>query len=224
MSKRSLSAGVLLAAALALPAAGPAAAQRIDDRRVFDVSLSYESRTMEGSIREGSSLRLLFRSTNAEYLFMPRLVRGNRVAITVYRATPQQPGTRRMVQTVEVPVGQVRALRTEPVVNIVVDQVRITARPTQVSMARPISFAATDAIRAAVQSDQCCVSCGSELACACGVKMWCGSCCMPSCCKISQTGNEMPRLSAPGTFFAGGGNCGDPVSPAPAPVSAIASR
>jgi hypothetical protein len=32
--------------------------------------------------------------------------------------------------------------------------------------------------------DFCCVNCGGYVACACGVKLSCGSCCVNECCKV----------------------------------------
>jgi hypothetical protein len=194
MATRPRSARLLTAAAaLALASAAPAAAQRIDPNRVIDLSVSTPSGVLTSTVREGGSLRLVLAHTD-EYVMMPRAAdrAGTKVLLTVYRGTAEQPATRRVVETVELRKGTAVRLRSNAAIQVVVDAVRHSPPTAQAAATtRPVSFRPAALLRAAFQNDQCCVACGPDVACACGVRMWCGSCCMPGCCQPLGTGEPV---------------------------------
>lgn len=191
---------VLLAAAAAVPAAG----QRIDPDRVFDVTLEVDGQMMSAVIREGSVLRLTLRGTD-EYHFAPVLQQGpsGRVLVAVSLAPAGQRQGRRIVERLELSPGVPRTLRTAPTLRIVIDAVR-RADPRQSAAGPPAGQAGTFRFASAVQDGSCCVCCEGACACACGVRMSCGHCCTTGCCDpMFPTGNDRTNmLLGPARFAA----------------------
>lgn len=143
---------------------------------------------MSATVREGSALRLVIHDT-AEVELVPVMARGggDRVLLAVYRGTVDRPDTRRLDQRLELRVGVPATLRGEPRIGVVVDGVRrVSAAPS------PASFTSARGLRApfSTQPQNCCVCCGELCACACGVGMSCGSCCMPGCCPVEPTATD----------------------------------
>jgi hypothetical protein len=214
----------VLALAAVMGTAPAADAQRIDPSRVIDVSMDLGTQTLSAAIREGGSFKLVLHDRD-QYEFVPVVLDAakRKVTFAVYRGLKDQPSTRSMVERVEMTVGTPGRLRSNREISLVVDGIRAAPQPAQAPR-RPVSFRISDVIRAAVQSDQCCVCCGGACACACGVKMSCGSCCMAGCC---DTGPIAPvgAVDAGGQFAAFfGTGCGKSF-PAAAPArTVIASR
>jgi hypothetical protein len=211
-----------------LLAALPATAQRVDPRRVLDVTLEYPDQVMSASIREGGTLNLSFPSARVEYEFVPVMQGRNSRAVTmaIYRMTPGQRSTRQVVERVNLAVGVPATLRTDPEITMVLDRIRNATPVTQASF-RPASVGvpSTTSWRRVLQDGQCCVCCGDRgCACACAVKMSCGSCAMPGCVIIETSAprgqaDESARMAA----VLGVSPCARPF-PAAAPVQQIASR
>jgi len=214
----------VLALAAAMGTALPAGAQRIDPNRVIDVSMDLGTQTLSAAIREGGSFKLVLHDRD-QYEFVPVVLDAakRKVTFAVYRGLKDQPSTRSMVERVEMTIGTPGRLRSNREISLVVDGIRAAPPPAEAPR-RPVSFRISDVIRAAVQNDQCCVCCGGACACACGVRMSCGSCCMAGCC---DTGPIAPvgAVDAGGQFAAFfGTGCGKSF-PAAAPARAvIASR
>lgn len=207
--------------------ASSVAAQRVDPNRVFDVTVQANGQVMSATIRDGGMFQLTLNETD-EYRLVP-VVTANRSTVTmaVYRGTAGQPSTSRVVERVELATGRPATLRTNPRLTLVIDRIRSAPPARQASFPRTISFGASASWRRALQSDNCCVCCGDVCACACGVKMGCGSCCMPGCCTINETSNpdggEDPARAARFAAFIGGSACERPFA-APAAATRIASR
>lgn len=219
----------LLLAVVAALSAQAASAQRVDPQRVFDVTVQVAGQVMSATIRDGGEFQLTLDRTD-EYRLMPVVAGrdGRTVTMAVYRATAGQPSTKRMVERIELSVGQPATLRTRPEFSLVVDRIR-SAPPARPTVAvRPISFTASASWRRAVQGDQCCVCCGRACGCACGVEMSCGSCCMPGCCSINETSNprgggEDARRAGLFAAFLGGSAC-ERAFPAAAVETRVATR
>lgn len=216
---------LLVAAAALSTQAG--AAQRVDPNRVFDITLQVNGQVMTATVREGGTFRLTLHEVD-EYRLVP-VAGGNErtVTLAVYRGTAGQPSTSRIVEHIQVAVGRSATLRTNPAFTLVVDGIR-SAPPRQAAAPQSISFAVSASWRRAVQSDNCCVCCGGACACACGVVMSCGSCCMPGCCSINETsapgrGGDESRRAAALAAFLGGSACDSPFRPASGELR-IASR
>lgn len=219
----------LLAAVAAAVLAQHASAQRVDPDRVFDVTLDVEGQVMSATIRDGGMFRLTLRETD-EYRLVPVATgtSGRAVTMAVYRGTAGQPSTSRIVERVDLAVGRPATLRTNPGLTLVLDRIRSAPAQRQTSVPRSISFTASASWRRALQSDQCCVCCGGACACACGVRMDCGSCCMTGCCTINETSNpggggEDARRAAFVSAFLGGSACERPFPPVAAQTR-VASR
>lgn len=221
----------LLAAVVAVLPGQDAFAQRVDPNRVFDITLDVNGQVMSATIRDGGMFRLTLHGTD-EYRLVPVVAApdGRTVTMAVYRGTAGQPSTSRIVERVELAVGRPATLRTNAEFTLVVDRIRSSPPQRQASMPVPqtISFAASASWRRAVQSDQCCVCCGGACACACGVSMSCGSCCMAGCCKVQVTSNpgtggDDARRSALLSTYLGGSACERPF-PAAAATARIAIR
>jgi hypothetical protein len=213
----------ILALVAALGAALPAGAQRIDPARVIDVSMDLGTQTLSAAIREGGSFKLVLHDRD-QYEFVPVVLDAakRKVTFAIYRGLKDQPATRGIVERVELTVGTPTRLRTNREISLVVDGIRSAPRPAD-APPRPVSFRFPDVVRAAVQGDQCCICCGGACACACGVKMYCGSCCMAGCC---DTGPIRPNASLDAaTQFAAflGTGCAGAFPAAPA-RALIASR
>lgn len=120
------SAVIILAAATSVPAA----AQRIDPQRVFDLTLQLPDQMMEASIREGQPLKLTLRGTD-EFEMVPVMddAGGQRITLAVYRAVANQPSTRRLVERVALTVGTPATLRSHSGIRVVVDGIRRGPRP-----------------------------------------------------------------------------------------------
>lgn len=183
---------------LACSFAAPAAGQRIDPDRVFEVTLEIDGRMMEAMIREGSSLRLS-RPGGEEYHFSPVLRPSSEtVLMAVSRAAPGQP--QRVVERLQLSIGVPVALRSAPTLRIVLDKI---GRATPERTAAGPGNAAAGIFRfAAAQSGSCCVCCEGSCACACGVSWWCGHCCTRGCCDpVEPTSNDRTRiLTGPARF------------------------
>lgn len=213
-------------AAVATAAPSDAAAQRVDPGRVIDVSMDVGTQTLSAAIREGGKFNLVVHDRD-EYDFVPVVLdaRGRKVTFAIYKGLKGQPSTRALVERIELAVGTPARLRTNGEISLVVDGIRTVAARPAAPTRRPISFRPSDVMRAALQDpDQCCVCCGGLCACACGVKMSCGSCCMPGCCDVSPIA---PVTSADGTrqyaaFF--GTGCGTGFPAAASARTAVASR
>lgn len=186
---RMLSHGLRLLVLAALLPALPTAAQRVDPTRVLDVTVQLPDQIMSASIREGGSLNLRLLSTNEEFdlvaVAQGRDTRG--ATIAVYRVTPGPPPTRRIVERVSLTPGVPAALRNGGI-TVVLDRVRTvtTASRTSLHAAPPLPS------RWASLQENCCVCCGGVCACACAVKMSCGSCAMPGC-QITETSTPSGR-------------------------------
>jgi hypothetical protein len=195
-------AGLLLA--LLSAAAAPAAGQRIDPDRIFDVTLEVDGQIMSAVIREGSFLRLTLRETD-EYHISPVLQQGraDRVLVAVSLAPAGQREGRRIVERLELSPGVPRTLRTAPTLRIVIDAIR-RADPRQTAAGSAAGQPGTFRFAAAVQDGSCCVCCENACACACGVRMSCGHCCMSGCCDpMFPTGNDRTNiLTGPARFAA----------------------
>lgn len=171
----------ICSAVFILAAASPAAAQRVDPQRVFDLTLQLPDQMMEASIREGQPLKLTIRGTD-EFEMVPVMdgPDGRRITLAVYRAVANQPSTRRLVERVALTLGTPATLRSHSGIRVVVDRIRRGPAPTP---ARQASFTPSRGLATSLfQDENCCVCCGGACACACGVKMSCGSCCMSGCC------------------------------------------
>lgn len=184
---------------LALAAAVPAAGQRIDPDRVFEVTLEIDGRMMSAMIREGSFLRLT-RPGGVEYHFSPvlRSASSGTVLMAVSRAAAGE--RQQVVERLQLTIGVPVALRTAPTLRIVLDKIgratpeRSASVPGQ-GIPAPFRFAS-------VQTGSCCVCCEGSCACACGVSWWCGHCCTRGCCDpIEPTSNDRtPILTGPARF------------------------
>jgi hypothetical protein len=110
---------------LALAVAAPAAGQRIDPNRVFDVTVEVDGKLMEASIREGCFLRLTL-PAGGEYHFSPVLQAGRttRVLVAVSHGATGQPETQRVVERLQLAIGVPVTLRTAPTLRIVLDEIR----------------------------------------------------------------------------------------------------
>lgn len=212
---------------LVLGPVAPVHAQRVDPSRVIDVSMDLGTQVLSAAIREGGSFKLTLRDTD-EYELVPVVIDPARrkVSFAVYHATVGQPATRRMVERIELVVGASGRFRTDSRLSMVVDRIRTVSRPEPAAApARPISFRPDDVVRAAFgDPDQCCVCCGEACACACGVRMGCGSCCMsPDCCTVIKPVGAGPAdaLARFAAFF--GTGCADGFS-APRGRTVVASR
>ena len=180
---------VAIAAAALVPVLWhtPVHAQRIDGHRLLDVSMDLGDQSLSATIREGGSFRVTLRETD-EYVFVPVFPPGSpTVTMAVYRGVANRPGTRHLVERLELTVGRAARLRTNGRVQVLVTGIRPGPAVASLELppVKPASYRFVDAVRTALQpadQDQCCVCCGSACACACGVKMSCGSCCMPGCC------------------------------------------
>jgi hypothetical protein len=216
-----LLAGALFAAASSLDA------QRIDPTRVFDLTLQADGQILSTTIREGGSFTLTVRQ-RTEYELVPVLrgEGGDRVTLAVYRAAVGEPASRTLAERVEIRVGVPATLRVEPSWQLVLDRVRTAPAPGRTAAASPVAFSPAAALRRVIDgNDQCCVCCGNLCACACGVGMSCGSCCMPGCCKIEPTSNpsddgDEARRAARLTRLLGEDTCSRPF---PASTARIAS-
>jgi hypothetical protein len=219
---------LLLSVAAAL-LASPATGQRVDPNRVFDLTLQVDEQVMSATVREGGAFNLTLRRTD-EYRLVPVANRGG-VTMAVYRGTAGQPSTIRIVERVQLAVGRPVTLRTNPAFTLVVDQIR-SAPPQAQGIAQPraISFTLAASWRRVAQDGNCCVCCGDACACACGVKVACGSCCMPGCCGIIQpTANPAPEdreqiQSARLATYLGGSACDRPFGVAAPIRTRIAAR
>jgi hypothetical protein len=207
---------LLLAGAL-LVAAAPLDAQRIDPTRVFDLTLQADGQILSTTIREGGSFRLTVQQ-RIEYELVP-VFRGegrDRVTLAVYRAEVGAPESRTLAERVEIQVGVPATLRVEPSWQLVLDRVRTAPASGRTAAASPVAFLPGAALRRVVTgNDQCCVCCGNLCACACGVGMSCGSCCMPGCCQIEPTSNpsddgDEARRAARLTRLLGEDTCSQP--------------
>jgi hypothetical protein len=213
-----------LALTAALGTAPSAGAQRVDPGRVIDVSMDLGTQTLSAAIREGGSFKLVLHDRD-QYEIVPVVLDAakRRVTIAVYRGLKDQPSTRGLVERVELTVGTPARLRSNREISLVVDGIRAAPRPAEAPR-RPVSFRISDVVRAAVQGDQCCVCCGGVCACACGVKMSCGSCCMPGCCDSGplKPSTSLDPAARYATFI--GTGCGG-AFPASAPArTVVASR
>lgn len=175
----------------ALLLALPAPAQRVDPSRVVDVTLQLPTQVMSASIREGGTFNLTFQNAQVEYEFVPVMQGRSTESVTmaIYRMPAGQRSTRQMVERVNLSAGVPATLRTDPKITMVLDRIRSAAPQTQASF-QPAAFAMPSATswRRALQDGQCCVCCAGACACACGVRMSCGSCAMPGC-EIKMTSN-----------------------------------
>jgi len=202
----------------------PAAGQRVDPNRVIDVSMDLGTQTLSAVIREGGSFNLVLHDRD-EYDFVPVVLnsRGRKVTFAVYRGIKDQPSTRALVERIELAVRTPARLRTNAEISLVVDGIRtVPAQPSAPPARRRISFRPAD-VMALQQSDQCCVCCGS--ACACGVKMWCGNCCMPGCCDAAPPIAPVASADATRQFAAFFGTGCSKSFPATAPArTAVAIR
>lgn len=162
----------------------PATAQRVDASRVVDVTLQLPEQMMSASIREGGRFNLTMDAARVEFEFVPVVQGRNGQAVTmaVYRMTPGDRSTRQMVERVNLQPGVPATLRTDPEITMVVDRVRSAAIQSQAFFS-PAAFSTPSSTswRRVLNNDQCCVCCAGWCACACGVKMSCGSCAMPGC-------------------------------------------
>ena len=127
LAPHSVRAAMLAAAFLA---AAPAAAQRVDARRVFDITVQLPQQVMQASIREGQPLKLTLGGTD-EFQMVP-VMSGSRgeVTLAVYRGTANQPATRRLVERIALAVGTPASLRSHTGIQVVLDRVRQAAAPT----------------------------------------------------------------------------------------------
>lgn len=200
--------GLLTALVLAGVAVAPAAAQRIDPERVFDVTLEVNGQMMSAVIREGSFLRLTLHETD-EYHLSPVLQQGRsgRVLLAVSLGTAGQPQSRRIVERLELSPGVPASLRSAPTLRIVVDAIR-RADPRQSAADQSARRSGAFQFASAAQDGSCCVCCEGACACACGVRMSCGHCCTAGCCDpMFPTGNDRtPILTASARFAALTGN------------------
>lgn len=173
----------LAALAAATLAPSPAAGQRVDPSRVIDVSMDLGTQTLSAVIREGGSFNLVLHDRD-EYEFVPVVLNAARRKVTfaVYKGLKGQPSTRALVERIELAVGTPARLRTNGEISLVVDGIRTVSAQPAAPTRRPVSFRPSDVVRVTMQDDRCCVCCGNACACACGVKMSCGSCCMGGCC------------------------------------------
>jgi hypothetical protein len=204
----------------------PLTAQRVDPTRVVDITMQLPTQMLSASIREGGTFNLTFQRTKDEYEFVPIMQRGDArtVTMTVYRTTAGEPSTRQIVERVNLSAGVPATLRSNPEITLVLDRIRNAAPQTQAFRPATYSLTAAASWRRAAQEGQCCVCCGGVCACACAVRMSCGSCAMPGC-QIQETSapgrqdDESARLAA----FLGVSACARPF-PTVAPASQIASR
>ncbi|HEX2210439.1 MAG TPA: hypothetical protein VHG93_22360 [Longimicrobium sp.] len=184
---------------LVVAAAAPAAAQRIDPDRVFEVTLEIDGRMMSAMIREGSSLRLT-RPGGVEYHFSPvlRSASSGTVLMAVSRAAAGEP--QQVVERLQLSVGVPVALRSAPTLRIVLDKI---GRANEAQSTAATGQGAPAPFRfAALQTGSCCVCCEGSCACACGVSWWCGHCCTRGCCDpVEPTSNDRtPLLTGPARF------------------------
>jgi hypothetical protein len=210
-----------------LLAALPAAAQRVDATRVLDVTLQLPTQMMSASIREGGTFNLTIQSTRVEYEFVPVMQGrdGRAVTMAIYRMAAGDRSTRQIVERVNLVRGVPAMLRTDPQITMVLDRVRNAARETQASF-RPAAVAvpSTASWRRVLQDGSCCVCCGDACACACAVKMSCGSCAMPGCVIIETSAPRRPDdPSARVASLLGVSPCARPF-PTNAPARQMASR
>lgn len=189
-----------LALGLAATGATAAPAQRVNPTRLLDVTMDLGTQTLSAVIREGGSLRVIMYDRD-EYELVPVVLdpAARKVAFAVYLGTKDQPDTRRMVERLGTRVGEVSRLRTNSQFSLVVDRIRTAPARTQpAAPIRRTSFRSADVWREVLQDpDQCCVCCGSSCACACGVIVSCGRCCMDECC------DQMPPPIRPSTSAEG---------------------
>lgn len=194
-SRRALVFAMLLAAAPA------AVAQRVNPDRVVDLHINMEAQNQSfgGSVREGSRFNLSI-DGHGTFALVPVVANAERqqVAISVLRVNGE---TARTVETVTATVGQPAALRSLGTTTVVVERLRIAARPQ--ASAGVTSFTRNDAaVRrySNVYAGECCVKCGSVRACGCAVSMECGSCCSDGCCGIITGGGPAGRDPQDRTF------------------------
>ena len=205
----------------------PLTAQRVDPSRVMDVTLQLPTQVMSASIREGGAFNLTIQSTRVEYEFVPVMQGRNDRVVTmaIYRMTAGQRSTREIVERVSLVPGVPATLRTDPEITMVLDRVRNADGQTQASF-QPAAFAlpSTASWRRVLQDGQCCVCCAGACACACGVRMSCGSCAMPGC-EINETSGPGRQEDGSARLAAvlGVSACARPF-PAAAPARQIASR
>jgi hypothetical protein len=174
-----------LAAALLL-AAAPALAQGFESGLIVDlhVNAERENVSMRGSVQEGGKFRLA-RQGGPVYAISPRLADASRrqFLVTVFRGRGNDPATAEFepIETVRATLGVPVAVRSIPMVSIVIDGTRrpgVSAQPVRFDFA---AYAARMA-RSRMDPDVCCVSCNGWVACGCGVRMDCGMCCVGTCC------------------------------------------
>lgn len=194
--------GLLAALVLAGVAVAPAAGQRIDPDRIFDVTLEVNGQIMSAVIREGSFLRLTLRETD-EYHLSPILQQGRsgRVLLAVSLGTAGQPQSRRIVERLELSPGVPASLRSAPTLRIVVDAIR-RADPRESAAGRSDGRSAPFRFASAAQDGSCCVCCEGACACACGVRMSCGHCCTAGCCDpmFPTSRDGTPFVTGPARF------------------------
>ncbi|WP_420128321.1 hypothetical protein [Longimicrobium sp.] len=206
----------------------PAAAQRVDPTRVVDVTVQLPTQVMSATIREGGTFKLTFQGTRDEYELIPIMRSGDAraVTMTVYRTTAGETSTRQVVERVSLSTGVPATLRSNSQITLVVDRIRNAARPTQAAV-QPATYSLTAAAswRRAVQDDRCCVCCSGVCACACAVKMSCGSCSTPGCqIQETSTPGRQDDGSARMAAFLGVSACARPFPESVAPARQIASR
>jgi hypothetical protein len=172
---------ITVAAVLAtcLPAVS-AHAQRVDPERLFELSLDINGQMMQATVREGQPLKLTLAGTD-QFELVPLMETRDerRVTLAVYKATVNQPATRRLAERMALTVGTPSTMRSHAGIRIVVDRVR---RAPVAAVARPAVFTPGRRVATLLNPESCCVCCGGVCACACGVQYTCGSCCMPGCC------------------------------------------
>lgn len=173
--------------------AAPGAAQQVDANRILDLSLEVDGQIMSGRVPEGKTFRLVLGGTD-EFQLVPVMAPGQarRVILAVYRSVVDQPETRRMVERRELTIGVPVTLRSHSGIQVVVDGVRArTAATASQTSGLPASAPARRALFASAE-DQCCVCCGGACACACGVVMECGNCCVNECCGMIEPTSTEP--------------------------------
>lgn len=184
--------GLALTGALLLAVQAPA--QRIDANRFMDLTLEVEGQMMSGRVPEGRTFRLVLGETD-QFELMPVMAPGNgqRVILAVYRGVVDQPETRRLVERRDVAVGVPVTLRSHSGIRVVVDAIRTRGTATRASHV-PSAPPVRPAGLLVTTTDQCCVCCGRACACACGVQMECGHCCVGECCDVIEPTSNEPML------------------------------
>lgn len=171
-------------ALVGIAGAVPADAQGVDRNRVFEVTVDAAGQIFTASIREGEPLRLTLYE-NEQYEVSTVLVGGSgeEVLVAISRGSSLNGGRTEIVERLSLRPGVMASMRAHPKVRMVLDRIWYAAAPAARTQPRPISFALP--VRAS-GSDSCCVCCGEACACACGVSMSCGSCCMEDCCGMVE--------------------------------------